>query len=161
MGVEQTIFSYGGSLGDYATYKVDGIVNSKESVAGLQAYHDLFKFTPPGWNKAFFPENNQAITENLAAMSMNFFAFFPALANPKTNPNAGGHRLLRQSAGPDRQRMSPRSAARASRSSPTRRSRTLAFKFLEWFVKDETQKKWADARRLHLLEGGARSRPSS
>ena len=75
MGVEQTIFSYGGSLGDYATYRVHDIVNSKDSIAGLKAYHELFKFTPPGWNKAFFLENNQAITENLAAMSMNFFAF--------------------------------------------------------------------------------------
>ena len=32
----------------------------------------------------------QAITEGLAAMSMNFFAFFPALANPATNKNAKG-----------------------------------------------------------------------
>ena len=36
MGVENAIFSYGGDLGDYATYKVDGIVNSPEAVAALE-----------------------------------------------------------------------------------------------------------------------------
>ena len=76
------IFSYGGELGDYATYKVNGIINSKQAVEGLEAYKELYKFTPPGWGKAFFLEDNQAITGGLAAMSMNFFAFFPALANP-------------------------------------------------------------------------------
>ena len=35
MGVESAIFSYGGELGDYATYKVDGIINSKEAADGL------------------------------------------------------------------------------------------------------------------------------
>ena len=100
MGVEQTIFSYGGELGDYATYKVNGIVNSKEAIQGLEAYHELYKFTPPGWGKAFFLEDNQAITEGLAAMSMNFFAFFPALANPTTNPHASGTGFFANPAGP-------------------------------------------------------------
>lgn len=33
MGFENALFSYGGELGDYATYKVDGIVNSDKAVA--------------------------------------------------------------------------------------------------------------------------------
>ena len=103
MGIESAIFSYGGELGDYATYKVDGIVNSPQNVEALEMYRDLYKFTPPNWGKTFFMEDNQAITENLAAMSMNFFAFFPALANQATNPNADDHRLLRQSGRPGRQ----------------------------------------------------------
>ena len=36
MGVENALFSYGGELGDYATYKVDGIINSDKSVAGAR-----------------------------------------------------------------------------------------------------------------------------
>ena len=31
MGVENAMFSYGGELGDYATYKVDGIINSDKA----------------------------------------------------------------------------------------------------------------------------------
>ena len=36
MGVENAIFSYGGELGDYATYKVDGIINSEKNVQALE-----------------------------------------------------------------------------------------------------------------------------
>ena len=36
-------------------------------------------------------------------MSMNFFAFFPALANPATNKNAKGTGFFANPAGPDRQ----------------------------------------------------------
>ena len=64
----------------------------------------------------FFLEDNQAITEGLAAMSMNFFAFFPALANPATNKNAKGTGFFANPAGPAASRASPRWAARASRS---------------------------------------------
>ena len=39
-GRRETIFSYGGELGDYATYKVDGIINSNEH-QGLEMYNDL------------------------------------------------------------------------------------------------------------------------
>jgi multiple sugar transport system substrate-binding protein len=86
MGVENAIFSYGGDLADYPTHQVDGILNSEKSIEGLEAYRKLYGFTPPGWSKTFFVENNQAITESLTAMSMNYFAFFPALVNPATNP---------------------------------------------------------------------------
>lgn len=141
MGVEQTIFSYGGDLGDYSTYKVDGIVNSKQAIEGLKAYHDLFKFTPPGWNKSFFVEDNQAITENLAAMSMNFFAFFPALANPASNPNAAHTGFFSNPAGPGGQ-FSALGGQGVSIISYSKH-KDAAMKFLEWFIKDETQKKWA------------------
>jgi multiple sugar transport system substrate-binding protein len=85
MGYENVLFGYGGELGDYDTYKVKGIIDSKTAIDALKFYKELYKFTPPGWGKVFFMEDNQAITEGLAAMSMNFFAFFPALTNPATS----------------------------------------------------------------------------
>src|SRR5258708_27431849 len=90
MGVEQTIFSFGGELGNYSTYKVSDIINSKQNVEAVKWYKDLYKFAPPGWGKAFFLEDNQAMTEGVAAMSMNYFAFFPALAKPPTNKKTKG-----------------------------------------------------------------------
>jgi multiple sugar transport system substrate-binding protein len=98
MGVEQTIFSFGGELGNYSSYKVRDIINSKQNVEALKWYRDLYKFAPPGWGRRF-PEDNQAITEGVAAMSMNFFAFFPALANPATNKNARGTGFFANPAG--------------------------------------------------------------
>jgi multiple sugar transport system substrate-binding protein len=143
MGVENAIFSFGGELGDYATYKVDGIINSAENVAALEAYRELYTFTPPGWAKAFFIEDNQAITENLAAMSMNYFAFFPALVNEASNPNAKGTGFFANPAGPTGEQFAALGGQGISIVSYSE-NQEEAFKFLEWFVKDETQKKWAE-----------------
>jgi multiple sugar transport system substrate-binding protein len=142
MGVENAIFSYGGELGDYATYKVDGIINSDKNIQALEAYKELYKFTPPGWAKAFFIEDNQAITENLAAMSMNYFAFFPALTNEASNPNAKGTGFFANPAGPGGDQFAALGGQGISIISYSE-NQEEAFKFIEWFVKDETQKKWA------------------
>ena len=142
MGVENAIFSYGGELGDYATYKVDGIINSEQNVAALEMYKELYKFTPPGWAKSFFIENNQAITENLAAMSMNYFAFFPALVNEASNPNAKNTGFFANPAGPGGAQFAALGGQGISIVNYSE-NKEEAFKFLEWFVKDETQKKWA------------------
>jgi multiple sugar transport system substrate-binding protein len=143
MGIEGAIFSYGGELGDYSTYKVDGILNSPGNIEALEMYRDLYKFTPPNWGKTFFMEDNQAITENLAAMSLNFFAFFPALANPATNPNAENTGYFANPAGPDGKQHAALGGQGISIVSYSK-NQEEAFKFLEWFVKDETQKKWAE-----------------
>jgi multiple sugar transport system substrate-binding protein len=143
MGVEQTIFSYGGELGDYKTYKVNGMVNSPAAIEGLKAYKELYKYTPPGWGKVFFLENNQAITEGLAAMSMNFFAFFPALANPATNPHAKDTGFFANPAGPTGARFAALGGQGISIVSYSKK-RDASIKFLEWFIKDSTQQKWAE-----------------
>jgi multiple sugar transport system substrate-binding protein len=142
MGVESAIFSYGGDLGDYPTYKVKGITNSKEAAAGLDMYKQLYKFTPPGWGKTFFVEDNQAITQNLAAMSMNFFAFFPPLVNEATNPNAKGTGFFANPAGPTGKRFAALGGQGISVVSYSKKQ-AESMKFLEWFIKDDTQKKWA------------------
>src|SRR6478672_8450936 len=142
MGVESAIFSYGGELGDYASYKVDGVINSKEAVDGLDMYAQLYKFTPPGWGKSFFIEDNQALTGGLAAMSMNFFAFFPPLANKATNPHFDVTGFFANPAGPTGKRFAALGGQGVSIVSYSKKQ-DAAMKFLEWFIKDETQKKWA------------------
>jgi multiple sugar transport system substrate-binding protein len=143
MGVENALFSYGAELGDYSTYKVDGIVNSDKAVAALENYRKLFEFTPPGWTNAFFVENNQAITENLAAMSMNYFAFFPSLLNESTNPNAKNTGFFANPAGPDGDQFAALGGQGISVVSYSN-NKEEAMKFLKWFIQDDTQKKWAE-----------------
>ncbi len=106
-------------------------------------YKELYKFTPPNWGKTFFQEDNQAITEGLAAMSMNFFAFFPALVNPATNPNANVTGFFANPAGPGGQRFAALGGQGISIVSYSK-NQEEAMKFLEWFIKDDTQKKWAE-----------------
>jgi multiple sugar transport system substrate-binding protein len=143
MGIESVVFSYGGNLGDYQTYKVDGILNSPENVEALELYKELYKFTPPNWGKTFFQESNQAITENLASMAMNFFAFFPALANEATNPNADGTGYFANPAGPTGKQHAALGGQGISIVSYSQ-NKEEAMKFLEWLVKDDVQKRWAE-----------------
>jgi multiple sugar transport system substrate-binding protein len=143
MGVENVIFSYGGELGDYASYGVEGIINSPENVAALELYRELYGFTPPGWGKAFFVEGNQAITENLAAMSMNYFAFFPALVNEASNPNAANTGFFANPVGPGGESFSALGGQGISIVSYSD-NQEEAFKFLEWFIQDEVQQRWAE-----------------
>ena len=143
MGYENVLFGYGGDLGDYSTYKVRGMVNSKEAIAALKFYKELYGFTPPGWGKVFFMEDNQAITEGLAAMSMNFFAFFPALTNPATNKNAKVTGYFSNPEGPTGKRFAALGGQGISVISYSKKQ-AESMKFLEWFIKDDVQKKWGE-----------------
>jgi multiple sugar transport system substrate-binding protein len=143
MGVENFIFAYGGSLGDYATYKVTGLLNSPESVEGLEDYKKLFSFGPPGWGNAFFTEVNTAIAQGQVAMGMNFFAFFPSLVNESTNPQAKNMGFFANPPGPRGQDFAALGGQGISLVSYSQ-NKEEAMKFLEWLVKDETQKRWAE-----------------
>ena len=143
MGVENALFSYGADLGDYKSYKVDGILNSDKAVAALENYKKLFSFTPPGWSKTFFAEDNQAMTAGLVAMSLNFFAFFPALANPATNPHAKDTGFFANPAGPGGDQFAALGGQGVSIVSYSKNI-DEDYKFLEWFIKDSTQKRWAE-----------------
>ncbi|MER9376771.1 extracellular solute-binding protein [Mesorhizobium sp. M0239] len=142
MGFENALFSYGGELGDFGTYKVDGIINSDKAVAAAENYRKLFGFTPPGWTNAFFVENNQAITEGLAAMSMNYFAFFPSLINEASNPHAKNTGFFANPAGPGGEQFAALGGQGISVVSYSN-NKEEAMKFLKWFIQDDTQKKWA------------------
>lgn len=143
MGLEQTIFTYGGDLGNYATGEVEGILNSDTNVEALKAYRKLYEFTPPNWSQAFFVENNQAFTEGLVALNMNYFAFFPALANPATNPHAEVTGYFANPPGPNGNQHAALGGQGISVISYSQ-NQEEAFKFLEWFVQEDVQKRWAE-----------------
>jgi multiple sugar transport system substrate-binding protein len=143
MGVENFLFAYGGSLGDFANYKVSGLLNSKESAEGLEAYRKLFTFGPPGWGNAFFVEVNTALAQGQVAMGMNYFAFFPSLLNEATNPQAKNMGFFANPPGPRGDDFAALGGQGISLVSYSQ-NKEEAMKFLEWLVKDETQKKWAE-----------------
>lgn len=143
MGYENVLFGYGGELGDYSTYKVKGIINSKTAVDALNYYKELYQFTPPGWGKVFFMENNQAITEGLAAMSMNYFAFFPALTNPATNKHAKVTGYFANPKGPTGARFAALGGQGVSIVKYSKKQ-AESMTFLEWFIRDDVQERWAE-----------------
>ena len=143
MGLEQTIFTYGGDLGNYETGEVEGILNSPQNVAALEAYRKLYTFTPPNWSQAFFVENNQAFTEGLVAMAMNYFAFLPALANEATNPHAANTGYFANPPGPAGDQHAALGGQGISVISYSQ-NQEESLKFLEWFVREDVQQRWAE-----------------
>ena len=133
MGVENVIFSYGGDLGNYATNQVTGIINSKQNIEALAFYKKLYGFTPPDWGKTFFQEANQGITEGLVSMSMNYFAFFPALANEKTNKHAKVTGYFAMPKGPTGKQFAALGGQGISVVTYSK-NKDASMKFLEWFV---------------------------
>lgn len=143
MGVENSIFAYGGSLGDYKTFQVTGLVNSPESVEALEDYRKLFTFGPPGWGNAFFAEVNTAMAQGQVAMGMNYFAFFPSLVNEATNPHAANMGFFANPPGPRGDDFAALGGQGISLVSYSQ-NQEEAMKFLEWFIKEDTQKRWAE-----------------
>lgn len=145
MGFQNVMFSYGADWGDPATYKVKGMLNSKENVEALELYKELYKFVPPGSSNDFFQESNNHFTSGQVAMAMNYFAFFPALANSATNPFADKTGFFSNPAGPTGKRhaaLGGQGLSIVKYIDPERQQASMDF--LKWFAKNETQKKWAE-----------------
>lgn len=144
MGFENVMFSYGA---DWKNDKneVLGVVNSPEAVAALEFYRDLYACCQaPGLGNAFFQETNDALIKGQVAMSMNYFAFFPALANEGTNPYAAVTGYFANPAGPDGKRhaaLGGQGMSIISYVSPERQQ--AAMDFIKWFAQEDTQKEWA------------------
>jgi len=146
MFAEQCIWSFGGELGDYSTYEVDGLLNSEGAIAGIEYYRDLFKFVPPGFGGAFYLETNDAFVSGIVPMSCNYLAFFPGLANEETNSYAAdtGYFACPPQKGPDGvERQFSALGGQGASVVTYSKKQELAFKWLEWFVKPETQLEWA------------------
>lgn len=146
MGVQNTMFSWGADWKD-ANYNVMGVVNSPEAIEAVQFYRDLYDCCQwPGGSNAFFTETNDAIISGQVAMSMNYFAFFPALVNPGTNPNYYDKiGFFSNPAGPTGKQhaaLGGQGMSIISYISPERKQ--AAMDFIKWFGREDIQAKWAE-----------------
>ncbi|MEZ4866091.1 MAG: sugar ABC transporter substrate-binding protein [Caldilineaceae bacterium] len=145
MGYENVMFSYGARWQNPETNEVMGVVDSPEAVAALEYYRELYDCcSPPGMGNAFFQETNDKFISGEAAMVMNYFAFFPALASEAINPYAASTGYFANPAGPD----GGRAAALGGQGmsiiayvSPERQA--AAQEFIKWFAQEENQAEWA------------------
>jgi multiple sugar transport system substrate-binding protein len=146
MGVQNTMFSWGADWKD-ANYNVLGVVNSPEAIDAVQFYRELYDCCQwPGGSNAFFTETNDAIISGQVAMSMNYFAFFPALVNPGTNPNYYDKiGFFSNPAGPTGKQhaaLGGQGMSIISYISPERKQ--AAQDFIKWFGREDIQAKWAE-----------------
>jgi multiple sugar transport system substrate-binding protein len=146
MGVENTMFSWGADWKDPETNEVQGVVNSDKAVDAVQFYRELYECCQaPGLSNAFFTETNDAFISGQAVMAMNYFAFFPALANSGTNPHAENTGFFPNPAGPDGDRgaaLGGQGISILSYISPERQQASQDF--IKWFAQEDIQAKWAE-----------------
>jgi multiple sugar transport system substrate-binding protein len=145
MGYENMMFSWGAKW-QAADNTVEGVINSQEAIDALQYYRDLYDCCQaPGLNNAFYTETNDAMIGGQVAMTMNYFAFLPALSNPGSNPNyAASMGFFANPAGPT----GKRAAALGGQAlnviafiSPERQKASLDF--IKWFAQEKIQTEWA------------------
>jgi multiple sugar transport system substrate-binding protein len=139
------LWSYGGELWNAKTRNADGVINSPPSVEALKYFKKLFDYSPKGSTSWFYEEVNKAIETGLVAMGINWYYFFSTYSDPKKNEYANkmGYAPLPGEKGIDGKFRQFNSVG-GQGISISKHSRNVneAWKFLEWFMSDETQWKW-------------------
>ena len=124
---------------------VMGVVNSQENIDAVQFYRDLYECCQvPGLSNAFFTETNDAMIGGQAAMIMNYFAFFPALASPDISEYADVTGYFPNPAGPGGAQHAALGGQGMSIISyiPDERKQA-AMDFIEWYAQDDIQAQFA------------------
>lgn len=138
MGFEQVLYAFGGSWGDMKTQKVVGALDSPAAVSALDFFKGQLAYAPPGGSKLGYGESLEPFVNNSSALLMSYFAFFPDLAK-KMAGKVGFFPMPKQ--GDRRYASLGGQGFSISRAIPETQQE-LAKKFIAWFLRTDTQKKW-------------------
>lgn len=140
------LWSYGGELWDSKAFTAEGQINSPASLAACNYYVDLFKYGPPGMSGWFYDEVNNAVSQGMVAMAINWYYFFHTHADPKSNPNfydKVAFAPLPGATGPDGKfRVYNSIGGQGLGISKYSKNVDAAWKFIEWFMTKPIQEKW-------------------
>jgi multiple sugar transport system substrate-binding protein len=140
MGATSALYSWGFKYDDpKKAYSMEGFVNSKDAVEGLEFYKSLYKCcTPPGYTNAYMQEGLDAFKSGQVAMMMNWFAFFPGLYKDET---VGGERIgffVNPGQKVDASTLGGQGISVVSYSP----NKDAALQYIKWFAQPDIQKKW-------------------
>ncbi len=145
MGVDSLVWAWGANLGDPLTYKVNGVLNTKEGIDALKFYKALNSFNNPKWAEYYLDtksSSNQPMIDGNVAIAMGYFAINPELLDKEKNPKYYDKiGFFAMPKGPKGQYASLGGQG-ISVVSHTKKKEE-AFTFLEWFAREDVQKKWA------------------
>ncbi len=138
MGFEQVLYAFGGSWGDFETRSVAGHLDGDGAVQSLDFFKSLLSLSPPGGTKLSFGEVLEPLQNGTAAMAMNYFAFFPSLAEAMGDkvgffamPSHEGRRFAS---------LGGQGLSISKKTAPEQQAE--AKKFIAWFLQEAQQKKW-------------------
>ena len=138
MGFDPVLWAYGAQLSDGK--KVEGVINSPQAVEALTYYASLKPFTPPGSENYYFSECLRDFGEGKVAMAESWFAFCPDLTKPEKNKFVKDTGYFMVPAGRAGRFVSL--GGQGLSLSAYSKHQNDAKKFMAWFSKEDTQKKW-------------------
>lgn len=141
MGVTNALYNYGFQYDDPdQPYKLEGFVNSKGAVEGLEFYKELYDCcTPPGSSDAYMSQNIDAYKSGQVAMQMNFAFIWPGVeADPVTGGGKSGY--FPNPAGPAGQfaQLGGQGISVVAASD----KQDAALEYIKWFSQKDVQDKW-------------------
>jgi multiple sugar transport system substrate-binding protein len=140
MGVTGALYAWGFNYEKTpGKYDMEGAVNSPEAVQALEFYKTLYDTaTPPGYTNAYMTESLDAFKSGQVAMGMNWFAFFPGLAQ---DPNVGGDKIGFFVNPPQLTEGSTLGGQGISVVSYSEH-KEAALDYIKWFAQPDVQQKW-------------------
>lgn len=145
MGVQSLIWAWGGFLGNQVNHQVQGLLNNDNGIEAVKFYKKLNQFNNPIWRYHYLDtkkNSNIPMMQGKVAMAMGYFAINNILLDPKKNPYAESMGFFANPKGP-KARVCSLGGQGISIISYTKK-KDLCFSFLEWLIRYDTQKKWAD-----------------
>lgn len=85
MGWYLVLYNWGGDIWDWNAHKVRGVLNSPAAGESLTFYRDLLKFQPPGAINYDLDGVNNAVSQGIVAMAVNWIAVCPSAFDPATS----------------------------------------------------------------------------
>jgi multiple sugar transport system substrate-binding protein len=138
MGFQQVLYAFGGAWVEPGTKKVDGVLDSADSVKALEFFRTLLESSPPGGGKFGYGEALEPFVNGSTALLMNYFAFFPDLA--KKMEGKVGFFAMPSKEGRRFASLGGQGCSISAKAAPEQQE--LAKRFIAWFLSKETQKKW-------------------
>ena len=144
MGVTNALYNYGFKYENPdKPYDLQGYVNSKGAVAGLEFYKALYDCcTPPGSSDWYMSEDIDAYKSGQVALQMNFAFIWPGV---NADPNVGGDKsgYFANPAGPDGHfaQLGGQGISVVSYSE----HHDAALEYIKWFAQPDIQAKWTAA----------------
>lgn len=140
MGFQPFLWGFGGAWrsGD----RVEGVVNSPEAVRALEFFVGLKRYTPPQSETYYFDECLRDFQNGLVAMSQSWFAFLPGLTDASKNRYADQTGYFVVPAGPRGRYVSL--GGQGLSISAYSRHQEAAKRFVQWFSREDVQRKWVE-----------------
>ena len=161
MGIEGAVFSYGGELGDYSTYKVDGILNSPQNVAAPRDVSRPLQVHAAELGQDVLHGGQPGDHREPGGHEPELLRLLPGARQRGHQPERQGHRLLRQPGGPGWQSSIAALGGQGISIVSYSKNQEEAFKFLEVVREGRDPEEVGRAWRLYLLCRGAASRMNS